>query len=90
MGYINPKASFVIEPKFDIAMPFSERVARVSVEGRWGFIDRNGEFVIDPKFAIVIELGWQVPLWKEGWVRLCGQEWGVRDRSRLHVSGVLL
>ena len=44
----------VIKPRFQLAQPFSEGLAGVSVctdrGWRWGFIDESGEFVIKPRF----------------------------------------
>ena len=41
---------FVIEPKFENAKRFSEGLAAVRIEGKFGYIDTTGEIVITPKF----------------------------------------
>jgi WG repeat protein len=41
---------FVIEPKFEVAKQFSERLAAVRIEGKFGYIDLSGEIVIEPQF----------------------------------------
>jgi WG containing repeat len=45
----------VIEPTFDAAMPFSEGVARVLVDGKWGYIDREGNFSINPRYTLALD-----------------------------------
>jgi hypothetical protein len=40
----------LIPPRFENAMPFSEGLAGVRLNGRFGYIDRRGEFVIQPQF----------------------------------------
>ena len=39
---------FVIQPQFDNALYFSEGLALVLVDGKWGYINTTGEFVIKP------------------------------------------
>ena len=40
----------MIESQFDWAGSFSEGLARVEIDYKWGFIDITGKFVIEPKF----------------------------------------
>jgi len=40
----------VIEPKYDSASWFSEGLAAVELNGKWGFIDKTGKMVIEPKY----------------------------------------
>jgi hypothetical protein len=40
----------VVEPVFDWHGMFSENLAAVLVDGKWGFIDTTGDFVIQPRF----------------------------------------
>jgi hypothetical protein len=49
--YINQDGEFPFDEKFDRAMPFSEGLAAVLVDGKWGYIDTTGAFVIRPRFA---------------------------------------
>ena len=49
-GYIDTTGQFVIAPRFEAAMEFSEGLAAVRVTGKWGFIDRTGTVVIAPQF----------------------------------------
>lgn len=41
---------FTIEPKFEMAKKFSEGLAAVRIEGKFGYIDLSGEIVIEPRF----------------------------------------
>lgn len=50
-GYINKNGKFVIEAKFDEADDFSEGLAAVKMDGKWGFIDTLGNVKIDFKFS---------------------------------------
>ena len=47
-GYMDHKGQLVIPPQFDLAQPFSDGVAEVSIveENKHGFINREGEWVI--------------------------------------------
>lgn len=45
-GFINAAGKTVIDPHFDDARPFSEGLAPVRLNGKWGAIDRSGVFVI--------------------------------------------
>jgi hypothetical protein len=51
-GYIDAFGVFKIEtdPSW-IIHPFSEGLARVKVNGKWGFIDQNGEMIIDAIYS---------------------------------------
>lgn len=42
----------VIPARFEQAMPFSEGLAAVSIDGRYGYIDGRGETVIAPRFDL--------------------------------------
>lgn len=53
-GYMDSsKRKIVIEPKYDYIGSFYDGVARVNINGKWGFINLNGETVIQPKFNMV-------------------------------------
>ena len=49
-GYIDTNGNFVIQRKFNIAMPFSEGLAYVELNNKYGYIDKSGEFVVEPQF----------------------------------------
>ena len=37
---------YAIKPQFEDARFFSEGLASVKIEGRWGYIDKTGQYVI--------------------------------------------
>ncbi|EPS6017597.1 WG repeat-containing protein [Campylobacter coli] len=41
---------FVIKPKFDSIWDFSEGLAKVKLNGKYGFIDKSGKIIAKPKF----------------------------------------
>jgi hypothetical protein len=43
-----PAGKLIIAPQFDEAWPFSEGLAKVKQNGKWGFIDKTGTLVITP------------------------------------------
>ncbi|MCC6778792.1 MAG: WG repeat-containing protein [Hyphomicrobiales bacterium] len=45
----------VIPPRFEQAMRFSEGLAAVRIDGRFGYIDPRGEIVISPRFDLAGE-----------------------------------
>jgi len=52
-GYIDSSGNFAIPPQFDTSLvdyvwPFSGGLAKIEVNGRYGFIDHTGKFVILP------------------------------------------
>lgn len=61
-GYIDPQGNWVIQAKFDAALPFSEGLAAVNIgyvggmdeskmsTGKWGYIDAKGNWMIEPQF----------------------------------------
>ena len=44
------KGEVVIEPAFDGAKSFSNGLAAVCIDGKWGYVDETGEIVIDCQF----------------------------------------
>ncbi|RKD25919.1 hypothetical protein BEP19_03035 [Ammoniphilus oxalaticus] len=53
VGFIDAKGTWVIEPNFDYALPFSDGLATVydAVENKWGFINKQGQYMIPPSFS---------------------------------------
>jgi hypothetical protein len=40
-GYINSKGEMIIDAEFDDAQPFHDGMARVQLQGKWGYISRQ-------------------------------------------------
>jgi hypothetical protein len=51
-GYIDRTGKLVVERKYQFADDFSEGMAGVAVERKYGFINRAGELVITPRFEV--------------------------------------
>jgi len=49
-GFVDQKGEYVIEAKFDVARPFVDGYAVVSLNNQQGYIDLKGEFIIEPQF----------------------------------------
>jgi hypothetical protein len=49
-GFIDATGTFVIPMRYQQAGPFSEGLANVRLDGRWGYIDRIGRTIIQPQF----------------------------------------
>ncbi|PSQ82279.1 MAG: hypothetical protein BRD40_02940 [Bacteroidetes bacterium QS_1_65_9] len=47
-GYIDASGEIVIEPRFEAVEPFSDGLARVTIDGRTAFIDSTGAVVLRP------------------------------------------
>lgn len=52
VGFIDKSGTFVIEPRFDWAEPFSDGMAAVQINGRWGYVDRQGALVVPPRYPL--------------------------------------
>ena len=52
-SFVDTKGTFVIPPGFESARDFSEGVAAVRQQGRWGFVDKVGAFAIGTRFEQV-------------------------------------
>jgi hypothetical protein len=51
-GYVDKKGKVVIEPVYQLAMPFSSGLASVVEKGgKWGYINHKGEMAIAAQFA---------------------------------------
>ena len=75
VGFINSEGNFAIQPQFESAQDFSEKLAAVRIGGLWGFINTEGMVVIPPQFE-------QTQSFHEGMaaVKLDGK-WGFVDRA---------
>jgi hypothetical protein len=49
-GWANLGGRIVIEPRFEKKGRFSDGVAAIRLDGRWGYVDRHGTLVIEPRF----------------------------------------
>ena len=66
--YLENYYTWLLEPQFDAARNFSDGMAEVLKDGKWGYINKQGKFVIPPQFdeirnfsdgmAVVIKDGW--------------------------------
>jgi hypothetical protein len=54
LDQLDRKGTLLIDRKFDDARPFSEGLAAVKVEKKYGFIDKAGNWIIKSQF----EGGW--------------------------------
>ena len=49
-GFLTQDLQQVFPQTFDSAMIFSDGLAAVLVEGKWGYIDQDGNYVIEPQY----------------------------------------
>jgi hypothetical protein len=40
----------IIPPKYDYSKDFTEGIAAVRLNGKWGFVDQTGKEIIPPKY----------------------------------------
>ncbi len=68
--------NFAIEPKFDGVSDFSEGLAQIKIDGKWGYIDKTGSVVIQPQFD-------KTDNFSEGLARvwISGKNWGYIDQT---------
>lgn len=55
-GYIDENGTLVIEPKYDMAYPFKNNKALVSLLGKWIYIDRTGNLIEKLKYSDVFQV----------------------------------
>ena len=67
---VEAEVQYAIKPQFEGARPFSEGLASVKIDGKWGFIDKVGQYVINPQFDFI-----SVVFDSEGlaWVKISGK-----------------
>ena len=70
-----PEIVFQIEPQYEDASAFSEGLAAVQHQGKWGYINQSGEYVIDLLFL-------RVAGFSEGMAAVWdGNRWGYVDQA---------
>ena len=52
-GYCNQSKEIIIPCKYDVATPFSEGLAAVVLNNKYGFIDKEGKDVIPLKYDLI-------------------------------------
>ena len=50
-GFVDTDGNVAVPVQFEAARLFSEGLAAVRVDGKWGYIDRDGRIAIKPRFA---------------------------------------
>lgn len=51
-GYIDVSGTLVIDYVFEAALPFSDGLSVVKINGKYGYIDLRGEITIEPQFTV--------------------------------------
>ncbi len=78
-GFIDKSGKEVIAPQFCDFRNFSEGLAAVEVEGKWGFIDKTGHIVIEPEYDSAQSFSGEVAVVVKG-----EEDWLIdRDGKRL-------
>ena len=58
-GFIDKSGAMVIQPTYDMVLPFSDGMAAVMIgemiRGKWGYIDKTGKAVIEPGYSMATE-----------------------------------
>ena len=65
----------MLEPQYEDALPFSDFLAPVKKDGKWGFINGEGKFIIEPRYEDAFLFSDQAAAIKEGGL------WGFINRS---------
>ncbi len=69
------RGGVVIEAKYEYVNTFSEGLAPVRIDGKWGFIDKEGKIVINPQFDEVYKFS-------EGLAAIrIAKQWGFIDKE---------
>jgi WG containing repeat len=51
-GYMDRSGRWVVKPQYQVADDFSEGLAQVMVDRKFGFINKKGEMIIPPRFDV--------------------------------------
>ena len=49
-GYKDGGGKIVVEPRYDLAYPFTEGLAAVRLDGKYGYLNESGKEVVTPKY----------------------------------------
>lgn len=82
-AFINKSGAFILDERFERAGDFSEGLAAVRKDGKWGFINTKGEMVIQPQFINELDfLTIDTPIFSEGLALVKkGELWGYIDKT---------
>lgn len=53
-GYVDPRGTLVIPPRYDAALPFIDGMAVVSLGDQFGAIDRSGQYIVTPQYDVLM------------------------------------
>ncbi|WP_369693173.1 WG repeat-containing protein [Capnocytophaga leadbetteri] len=76
---MNTEGKIIINPQFEIASPFSDGLALIKKDNKFGFIDKTGKIVITPQF----ELAYPFSEGKAAFFN--GKQWGYIDTNGSYV-----
>ncbi len=76
-GYINENGVEIIKCQYDFGKDFSDGLAAVKSNGKFGFIDKNGSWSISPRYC---DVAWGFVDGK-AWVSPEYDEWGLIDKA---------
>jgi len=81
-GYIDKTGGLGIEAIFDGAWGFSEGLALVNIDGRYGYIDKQGSIVIEPRDYASAEINEEKLAFSEGMALIpMNGRWGYIDNT---------